>query len=56
MKKFFEGKKAYLLGILGIVWSITGWILGYLEPTAAQGILWASLTSMAIRAGVAKTK
>lgn len=56
MINFLKGKKTYFLGILGIVWAVTGWILGYLEPTAAQAILWGSLTSIAIRAGVAKTQ
>lgn len=51
-----QGKKTYVLGLIGIAWAITGWVLGHLDPTTAQQILWASLTSMALRAGINKAE
>ena len=51
---FLNGKKTYILGSLGVVWAVYGWAMGYIQTEMAQGVIWASLTSMAMRAGVAK--
>ena len=52
---FLKGKKTYFLGILGIIWAVYGWASGYIDATTAQGVIWASLTTMAMRAGISKT-
>lgn len=56
MREFLKGKKTYLMGILGIAWAVYGWATGYIDAVTAQGIIWGALTTMAIRAGIAKTK
>lgn len=48
----FKGKKTYILGTLGIVYAITGFILGYFDSVTALGILFASLTAMGLRNGI----
>ncbi len=53
--EFLKGKKTYVLGLLGVVWAVYGWAMGFIDVNVAQGVIWASLTSMAMRAGIAKT-
>jgi len=54
--KYLEGKKTYLLGVVGVVWAIAGWLLGNLEPQSAMEVAWAALTAMAVRAGIKKAE
>jgi len=49
-----KGYKTYILGILGFIWAVFGWVQGYIDPAMAQQVIWGSLTAMALRAGIAK--
>ena len=46
---YIKGKKTYALGVIGVLWAIYGWASGYIPAEQAQGIIWASLTAMALR-------
>lgn len=47
-----NGYKTYVLGVLGIVYAVAGFATGHMDANTALGIVWASLTAMAIRHGV----
>ena len=47
-----QGKKAYIMGILAIVYAVLGWFLGNIDALTAQQMIWAGLTTLAMRAGI----
>lgn len=49
------GKKTYIMGVVAIVWGITGWALDFLDPPTAREAVWAGLTAIALRLGIAKS-
>jgi hypothetical protein len=49
---FLKGKKSYLLGLAGIAYAITGYYTGHLDKTGTVDAIWASLSVMALRAGI----
>lgn len=49
-----SGKKAYLLGLLAVAYGLIGYYLGYSDVAQAQEAVWAGLTAIALRAGIAK--
>jgi hypothetical protein len=49
---WIKGKKTYFLSAAGVVWAVTGWMMGYLDEKTASEILWASLTAAALRNGM----
>jgi hypothetical protein len=49
-----SGYKAYALGLLAVVWSITGYLMGYLDAGTAKEYVWAGLATLALRAGISK--
>ena len=52
IKAFFEGKKTYILGTLGVIYGATGFWTGHLGSKEASEIIWASLVTMTMRAGI----
>ncbi|HBX15917.1 MAG: hypothetical protein UV20_C0009G0009 [Candidatus Magasanikbacteria bacterium GW2011_GWA2_42_32] len=52
--EFLSGKKTYILAAVGFVWALIGWIMGFIDAKQAQEVIWASLTAMALRAGINK--
>jgi hypothetical protein len=49
---FLKGKKVYFLGLVAVIYALTGWYLGKIDPTTALDMIWGGLTAMAIRAGI----
>ncbi len=47
-----KGKLTYALSIIGIVWAIAGYFLGYLEMAEASKIVFACLTVFGIRRAI----
>jgi len=47
-----NGKKTYVVSILGIIWSVLGWIFGWVEPTNAVNLIFGFLTAMGLRHGI----
>jgi hypothetical protein len=54
MIQWLQGKKTYLLGLAALAYAIGGYFSGHLDAQTAMDIIWASLTSMALRAGISK--
>lgn len=50
--KFLQGKKSYILGILALLYGISGYYIGQLDSNTALQFVWGGLTAMAIRAGI----
>lgn len=51
---FLSGKKTYLLGICGLLYAVGGYFSGHIDQQTALDAVWASLSLMGLRAGVAK--
>ena len=49
MWKFLKGKKTYILALVGAVWAIVGYSLGYLDSDTAMRIFWEALGAASIR-------
>jgi hypothetical protein len=47
-----KGYKTYLLGLAGIAYGLGGFFTGHMDLPTLVSILWASLTAMALRAGI----
>lgn len=52
--QFLQGKKTYLLAAAAIVYAIAGFYLGQFDAQTALQMVWAALTTGALRAGIAK--
>ena len=53
---FLSGKKSYILAVLGVIYAVSGYILGNLDSKSALEIVWASLSVSALRSGISKVK
>jgi hypothetical protein len=49
---FLKGKKAYLLGLAGLAYAVSGYFTGHLDSKAALDAIWAALSVLALRAGI----
>jgi hypothetical protein len=47
-----SGYRTYALGLLAVVWAITGYLMGYLDAGNAKEYVWVGLTTLAMRAGL----
>lgn len=47
-----RGKLTYLLAGFAVLWSITGWLFGWIEGDKAMEILWIGLTAFGIRRAI----
>jgi len=54
MKSFFEGKKTYIMGLIAVIWAVYGWSQGLIEANQAQEIIWVGITTLTVRAAIAK--
>jgi hypothetical protein len=52
MIKFLQGKKTYILGIVGILYGVFGFATGHLDSNTAVTLCFTSLAAMGIRNGV----
>src|SRR5262249_33088456 len=50
---FLEGYKTYILAVLGIVYSVTGWVTGHIDSGTAVQQIWSCLTIIGLRSGIA---
>lgn len=50
-----SGKKTYFLALVALVYAISGYFLGNIEGKTAMELIWAALSSMTLRAGIAKS-
>lgn len=53
--KWLDGKKAYLLGLVAIIYALSGLYLGKIDSATAMDMIWAGLTAIALRAGIKKS-
>ena len=49
--EFLQGKKTYTIGILGLVWAVTGLLMGWIDMATAQELILTSLGLLGLRAG-----
>lgn len=52
---WLQGKKAYFLGLLAIIYALSGFYLGKFDQITAFNMIWAGLTAIALRAGIKKS-
>lgn len=52
MIQALQGKKTYIVGICGIIFAITGFIIGKIDSSSAITLIFTSLGMMGIRNGV----
>lgn len=52
MIEYLTGKKTYILGICGILYSVLGFLSGHLDSNTAITLIFTSLAAMGIRNGV----
>lgn len=45
----YKGKLTYTISVIGIIWAIAGYFLGYLEPRTAGEIILGALAVFGIR-------
>lgn len=54
MAEFLKGKKSHLMGLAAVFYGVFGIVSGHLSPDDGVKIIWAGLTTAALRAGIAK--
>lgn len=53
-KKFFEGKKTYIMTVAILCYALGGWVSGYVEPTTAITLILGALGLGSVRAAISK--
>lgn len=51
--EFLKGKKTYILSALGVIYGVSGYVLGHLDGQTALGIIWTSLGFSTVRSAIA---
>lgn len=54
MPKFLSGYKTLIVGVAMIVYAVSGWALGYVEPQHAWEVILAALAVLGLRDAVRK--
>ncbi len=53
---FLSGKKTYALGLVAILYGVSGFLTGHLDANSATDTIWAGLAVITGRAAIAKVE
>ena len=53
VREFLQGKKAYITAVIGIAGALLAWSQGQIDTPGFLAAIWAALSVIFIRAGVA---